>query len=63
MKTNKDIFVAQLLDLINNKELVKFTLTSPKDKTSDLKKVIVSAVELKKAYGTARPSPACAPSW
>ncbi len=50
MKTNKDIFVAQLLDLVNNKELVKFTLTSPKDKTSDLKKVIVSAVELKKAY-------------
>lgn len=50
MKTNKDIFVEKLQSFIEKKELLKFSLSSPKDKTADLKKVIVIAVELKKGY-------------
>ena len=50
MKTNKDIFVEKLQSFIEKRELLKFSLSSPKDKTADLKKVIVTAVELKKGY-------------
>ena len=50
MKTNKDIFVEKLQSFIEKKELLKFTLSSPKDKSADLKKVIITAVELKKGY-------------
>ena len=50
MKTNKDIFVEKLQSFVDKKELLKFSLSSPKDKTADLKKVIVTAVELKKGY-------------
>ena len=50
MKTNKDIFVEKLQSFIAKKELLKFSLSSPKDKTSDLKKMIITAVELKKGY-------------
>lgn len=50
MKTNKDIFVEKLQSFIEKKELLKFSLSSPKDKTADLKKVIVTTVELKKGY-------------
>jgi len=50
MKTNKDIFIEKLQLFIDNKELIRFTLTSPKVKASDLKKLIVTAVELKRGY-------------
>ena len=50
MKTNKDIFVEKLQSVIDNKELLKITLTAPKNKVSDLKKIIITAVELKKGY-------------
>jgi len=50
MKTNKEIYIEKLQALIEKKELIRFTLSSPKDKTSDLKKVIVTAVELKRGY-------------
>jgi len=50
VKTNKDIFIEKLQSLVDNKELIKLTLSAPKEKTSDLKKVIVTAVELKKGY-------------
>ncbi|HEY6914531.1 MAG TPA: SAM-dependent methyltransferase, partial [Paludibacter sp.] len=50
VKTNKHIFIEKLQSAINNKELVKLSLTAKKDKASDLKKIIITAVELKKGY-------------
>ena len=50
MNTNKDIFIEKLQSLVDNKELIKLTLSAPKEKNSDLKKAIVTAVELKKGY-------------
>ena len=50
MKTNKDIFVEKLGFFIENKQLLKFTLSAPKDKQADLKKIIITAIELKKGY-------------
>lgn len=50
MKTNKDIFLEKLQLFIDNKELIRFTLTSPKVKSTDLKKIIVTAIELKRGY-------------
>lgn len=50
MKTNKEIFVEKLQTVIENRELIKLSLTSNKDKTSDLKKISVTPVELKKGY-------------
>lgn len=50
MKTNKHIFIEKLQSAIDNKELVKLSLTAKKDKASDLKKIIITAVELKKGY-------------
>jgi hypothetical protein len=43
-------FIDKLHSFIDNKELVKLTLTGKKDKSSDLKKLIIKTVELKKGY-------------
>jgi len=44
------IFFEKLQSFIDNKELIKLTLASKKDKSSDLKKLIITPVELKKGY-------------
>jgi hypothetical protein len=44
------LFVNKLQSLIENKELIKLTLTGRRDQTSDLKKMIITAVQLKKGY-------------
>jgi len=43
-------FLDKLQNIFLNKELIKLTLTGKKDKNSELKKIIVTAVELKKGY-------------
>jgi len=43
-------FIEKLQSFINNKELIKLTLSARRDKNADLKKLIVTAVELKKGY-------------
>lgn len=43
-------FVEKLQLFIENKELIKLTLAGKKDQLSDLKKLIITAVELKKGY-------------
>ncbi len=50
--TNPQIlkFVDKLQLFIENKELIKLTLGGKRDQSSDLKKLIVTAVELKKGY-------------
>lgn len=50
--TNPQInkFIDKLHSFIDNKELIKLTLTGKKDKSSDLKKLIIKPVELKKGY-------------
>lgn len=50
MKTNKAIYIEKLQAAIDKKELIRFTLSSPKVKTADLKKIIITAVELKRGY-------------
>jgi hypothetical protein len=50
VNANIKIFLEKLQSTINNKELVKLSLTAPKDKSSNLKKLIITAVELKKGY-------------
>ncbi|MBP6611256.1 MAG: methyltransferase, partial [Paludibacter sp.] len=50
MRTNKAIYIEKLQAAIDNKELIRFTLSSPKVKTADLKKIILTAVELKRGY-------------
>jgi SAM-dependent methyltransferase len=50
MKTNKAIYIEKLQAAIDKKELIRFTLSSPKVKTADLKKIILTAVELKRGY-------------
>lgn len=50
MKTNKEAFIEKVQRIVDNKELHKLTLTAPKDKTDDLKKIIITAVNLKKGY-------------
>jgi hypothetical protein len=50
MKTNKEIFIEKLQSAVESKKLIKLTLSAKKDKDSDLKKIIVTAVELKKGY-------------
>lgn len=44
------LFFDKLESLIDKKELIKLTLTGKREKTSDLKKLIITAVELKKGY-------------
>jgi precorrin-6B methylase 2 len=48
--TQTKIFFDKLQSNVDNKELIKLTLTGKRDKMSDLKKLIVTAVELKKGY-------------
>ena len=43
-------FVQKIQLYIHNRELTKLTLTAVKDKSSDLKKIIITTVELKKGY-------------
>ena len=47
---NKHLFFGKLQLIIENKELVKLQLTGKREKLSDLKKIIITAVELKKGY-------------
>lgn len=44
------LFFDKLQSFIIKKELIKLTLTGKREKTSDLKKLIITAVELKKGY-------------
>lgn len=48
--SQKDIFIEKLTSAINKRELIKLSLNSKRDKSSDLKTIIISAVELKKGY-------------
>lgn len=50
MNTNKEIFIDKLSSIIENKELTRLTLTAKKDKESNLKKIIISPVQLKKGF-------------
>ena len=50
MKSNKEIFIEKLSSLLENKELIRLTLTAKKNKESDLKKIIISPVKLKKGF-------------
>ena len=50
MNSQKDIFIEKLTVIIAHKELIKLTLISKRDKSSDLKTIIITAVELKKGY-------------
>lgn len=43
-------FVSKLQSLIESKELIKLSLTAKKDQKSDLKKIVITAIELKKGY-------------
>jgi len=47
---NTKLFFEKLQSFIDKKELIKLTLAGKRDKNSDLKKLIVTAVELKKGY-------------
>ena len=48
--TQTNLFIDKLHSSVDNKELIKLTLTGKKNKESDLKKIIITAVELKKGY-------------
>jgi len=51
MQNNQTITFFEKLQLhIDNKELIKLTLAGKKDKNSDLKKLLITHVELKKGY-------------
>src|ERR1035437_4728353 len=51
MQNNQTIlFFDKLQSFIDKKELIKLTLAGKRDKTSDLKKLLVTPVELKKGY-------------
>jgi len=43
-------FFDKLQSVVEKKELLKLLITSKRDKSSDLKKIIITAVELKKGY-------------
>ena len=45
---NTKNFFEKLQLIVENKELIKLQLTGKRDKSSDLKKIIVTAVEIKK---------------
>jgi len=47
MTSNKEIFIKKVSSLLENREFIRLTLTAKKDKESDLKKIIISPVELK----------------
>lgn len=44
------MFFEKLQDIVLQKQLIKLTLTNKREKSSDLKKIIVTVVELKKGY-------------
>lgn len=44
------LFLEKLQSIVLQKELIKLTLTNKREKSSDLKKIIITAVELKKGY-------------
>ena len=44
------ILFEKLQDIVIQKQLIKLTLTNKREKSSDLKKIIVTALELKKGY-------------
>lgn len=46
----KELFFEKLGRMIDHKELIKLLLSDKRDKTSELKRIIVSLVELKKGY-------------
>ena len=48
--TQTNLFIDKLHSSVDNKELIKLTLSGKKNKESDLKKIIITAVELKKGY-------------
>jgi hypothetical protein len=48
--SQKDIYIEKLTNTINSRELIKVTLISKRKKLSDLKTIIITAVELKKGY-------------
>jgi len=50
INTQTKIFFDKLQNVIDNKELIKLVLANKREKTSDLKNVIITAVELKKGY-------------
>ena len=50
MNNNLNSFFEKLVIFIDNKELVKLLLTNKRDKDSDLKKIIITIVSLKKGY-------------
>ena len=45
-----NLFIQKLQSAIDNKVLIKLTLSGKREKTSDLKKLIITTVELKKGY-------------
>ena len=45
-----DVFFDKLSKFIDDKELIKLVLSNKKEKSSDLKSIIISIVKLKKAY-------------
>lgn len=47
---NTKTFFDKLQLIVENKELIKLQLTGKREKSSDLKKIIVTAVEIKKGY-------------
>jgi len=48
--SNTKTFFEKLQIIVENKELIKLQLTGKREKSSDLKKIIVTAVEIKKGY-------------
>lgn len=50
LNSQTKLFLEKLQSSINTKELIKLTLAGKRDKASDLKKLIVTTVELKKGY-------------
>ncbi len=48
--TNTQLFFEKLKSFVDNKELVKLQLTGKRNQLSDLKKIIITAVEIKKGY-------------
>ncbi len=50
MTTQKESFLTKLTAIVENRELIKLTLTSKQNQESDLKTIIITAVELKKGY-------------
>jgi len=50
INTQTKIFFDKLKNIVDNKELIKLILANKRDKTSDLKSIIITTVELKKGY-------------